>query len=236
MKWLRALCYLVACTIVFMLATSLTIRFLLTDLSTVPCPDVIGLDYEEAKRTADLAGLSLVATKYEVKKDAPYNRVIAQKPDAATPVKTGRLITVILSDGPRLTTIPQFVGLSIDEAQAELQEKALPLKKIIYVPSDANKGKVLAQAPATGENILDKEGMVLIVGGREKRFFVMPDIAVGDVPSVIEELEKKQIKYATIPAGRPESLPRVPPRNRILPNTIFSEDSAIDLPINSNGG
>jgi eukaryotic-like serine/threonine-protein kinase len=235
MKWLKALLSLIACAVVFSLATSLTIRFLLTGESAVPCPDVIGLDYEEAKRAADLAGLSVIAVKYEVKKNVPYNRVLIQKPDAGTPVRAGRTVSVVLSDGPRPVTIPQFVGLSIDEAQAELEAKGLPLKEVIYVPAD-DVGKVVAQAPSSGENILDEEGMVLIVGGREKRFFVMPEFATGDVASVMDELDRKQIKYSLVPAGLPDNGKESAPKNRIMPRTIFNEESVIALPMQGNRG
>lgn len=235
MRWLKALLSLIACAIVFSLATSLTIRFLLTGESAVPCPDVIGLDYEEAKQTADLAGLSVIAVKYEVKKDVPYNRVLIQKPDAGTPVRVGRTVSVILSDGPKPITIPQLVGLSIEEAQAELEARGLPLSKVIYVPAD-DIGKVVAQAPPTGENILDEEGMVLIVGGREKHFFVMPEFATGDMASVLDELDRKQIKYALAPTGLPDNGKGAAPKNRILPKTIFNEDSVIDLPMQGNKG
>jgi beta-lactam-binding protein with PASTA domain len=235
MKWLKVLLSLIACAVVFSLATSLTIRFLLTGESAVPCPDVIGLDYEEAKRAADLSGLSVIAVKYEVKKNVPYNRVLIQRPDAGTPVRVGRTVSVILSDGPRPITIPQFVGLFIDEAQAELEAKGLPLKDVIYVPAD-NTGMVIAQAPSKGENILDAEGMVLIVGGREKHFFVMPEFATGDVASVMDELDRKQIKYSLVPAGLPDNGKESAPKNRILPRTIFDEDSVIALPMQGNKG
>jgi eukaryotic-like serine/threonine-protein kinase len=235
MRWLKALFTLIACAIVFGLATSLTIRFLLTSESAVSCPDIIGLDYEEAKRTADLVGLSVIAVKYEVKKDVPYNKVIVQKPDAGTPVRVGRTVSVILSDGPKPVTIPQFVGLSFEEAQAELEATGMPLKKVIYVPAD-DIGKVVAQAPSSGENILDEEGMVLIVGGREKRFFVMPEFTAGDMPSVLDELDKKQIKYALVPTGPPETAKGAAPINIVPPKAIFNEGSTIELPMQGNKG
>jgi beta-lactam-binding protein with PASTA domain len=235
MRWIRALFCVIACAVVFVLSTSLTIRFLLTDKSTIPCPDMTGLDYGDAKRTASDAGLSALAIKYEVRKDVPYSRVISQKPDAGTPVRVGRIVSVILSDGPRLTTIPHFVGLSVEEAQSELQARGMPLKQIIYVPSDGI-GRVLAQAPPTGENILDEEGMVLIVGGRERRFFMMPEISAGDLASIIQELEKKQIKYSFAPAELPETGRGIAQKNRILPRTVFGEDSIIELPANGHGG
>lgn len=227
MKLLKILACFVAAVVVFVTATSVTIGFLLRDESTVACPDVIGLDADEARSVAAQKGLSLAITKYEKKKDVPYDRVLAQVPDAAIPVRAGRAISVIVSDGPRTTEIASYVGLSLEEAQAALQEKGIVIKKIIYVPSEAV-GKVLAQIPASGQNILDEEGMSFIVGGRQKRFYVMPDIAAEEYPSAIEEMDKKQIKYSAASGGPFGWFKRTAPAS-ILPKTIFSDDQVLEI-------
>ena len=107
------------------------------------------------------------------------------------------------------------------------QEKGIVIKKIIYVPSEAV-GKVLARIPASGQNILDEEGMSFIVGGRQKRFYVMPDIAAEEYPSAIEEMDKKQIKYSAASGGPFGWFKRTAPAS-ILPKTIFSDDQVLEI-------
>jgi hypothetical protein len=236
MKWLKALCGVVAFFLVLILSTSLTIRLSLKDAPIVPCPDLAGLDYEDAKRAGEEAGLGVIATKWEIKKDVPYSRVLAQVPDASVSVREGRTISVILSDGPKPTTIPQLVGLSIEEAQGELEARGMPLKKILYVPNTAV-GTVMAQSPAAGTGILGEGGMVLVAGGREKRFFVMPEITPNDVASILEELDKKEIKYNLTPVGLPDVIREMGPKaTRMIPRIVFSGDAAIELPAGSAGG
>jgi serine/threonine-protein kinase len=220
--------------LVFITATSFTIGLLLKDESTVTCPDVTGLDVEEAKRVADRVGLSVLVIKYEIRKDVPYNRILVQKPDASMPVKLGRTVSVVVSDGPRPVAFPSFVGLSLDDAQKALGENGMRVKKVIYVPSD-DAGTVLAQVPGSGENIPDEEGVVLIVGGLEKRFFVMPDITGVDFASVVQELERKHMKFTIIPASPAEAGKTPVSKGRILPRTIFSDEQMLEIPI-SNGG
>jgi eukaryotic-like serine/threonine-protein kinase len=227
MRLLKPFLYFAAAAIVFVVATSVTIGYLLRDESTVTCPDVTGLDAEEARILAAQKGLSLLVTKYEKRKDVPYNRVLTQVPDAAIPVRSGRTISVIVSDGPRTTDIPSYVGLSLEQAQAALQEKGVAIKKIIYVPSEAV-GIVLAQVPGSGQNILDEEGMALIVGGREKRFFVMPDIGSNEYATAVEEMDKKQIKYSVTPSGPLDWIKRTPPLS-IPPRTVFSDDEVLEI-------
>jgi serine/threonine-protein kinase len=230
---LKYLLYFVAACIIFVFATSLSIKLLLEDTSTTACPDIVGLDIDDAKMAAADKGLSVHIMKYERKKDVPYNRVLVQKPDPAMPVKAGRTIAVILSDGPRLIDVPSFVGMTLQEAQTALPRQNIKLKRIIYVPSDSQ-GKVLAQAPNSGQNILDEDGMTLIVGGREKRFYVMPDITTVDSRATLYEMEKKQIKYEVI-GPRPEGYGRIVLASATLPRTIFSEDDVLEIRMTTGG-
>jgi beta-lactam-binding protein with PASTA domain len=233
MKWMKAFLYFAAGVVVFVTATSITIGYLLRDDSTVTCPDVTGLDVEDARSVAAHKGLSLVITKYEKKKDVPYNLVMAQVPDPSIPVRSGRTLSVIVSDGPRATEIASYVGLSLEEAQAALREKGIGVKKIIYVPNEAV-GKVLAQIPASGRNILDDEGMSLVVGGREKRFFVMPDIASEDYTAAAEEMDKKEINY-TVGTGGPFGFLRKEAPTSVPPKTVFGDDQVLEIRANAGG-
>jgi serine/threonine-protein kinase len=231
MKWLKLASCFVAAVLVFVAATSLTIRFLLRDESTVACPDVTGLDAEEARVLALQKGLSLLIAKYEKKKDVPYNKIIGQVPDAAMPVRIGRTISVIVSDGPQPVEIASYVGLSLEEAQAALQEARIPLRRVVYVPS-GTVGKVVAQVPGAGQNILDDQGISLIVGGREKRFFVMPDIKNEEYAAAIEEMDKKQIRYSvsspTSSGGPLGWIGKTAPVS-IPPRTVFSDDQIVEI-------
>jgi beta-lactam-binding protein with PASTA domain len=228
MKWLKFFSCLAAAVVVFAVATSVTIKFLLRDESTVACPDVTGLDAEEARILALQKGLSLLITKYEKKKDVPYNLILAQVPDAAMPVRLGRTISVIVSDGPQAVEIASYLGLPLEEAQAALREKGVPVKRIVYVPSEVV-GTVLAQVPGAGRNILTEEGMSLIVGGREKRFFVMPDIGSEDQAAAMEEMDRKRIKYSVSPPGGSFGWTGKNAPASIPPKTVFSDDQVVEI-------
>lgn len=233
MRWMRLLLYAMACVVVFVLATAFTIRLLLLDEPTVTCPELTGLDVEEAKILAAQRGLPLIVGKYEKRKDIAYNRVVVQKPDAGVPVRVGRTVTVILSDGPMLADIPIFVGLSFEAAQAALQQQGMKLKKVIYVPI-GSVNRVVAQVPDAGENILDEEGIVLIVGGKGKRFYVMPEVAPGDYAAAVQEMDQKQIKHAEASAGRPDGSGSGVKTN-VPPRAIFREDETLELQVTGGG-
>lgn len=234
MKLLKVLLYVLGSFLVFVFVTSLTIGLLLKDESSIACPDITGLDLQEAKRLAEQNGLSLLIVKYERKKDIPYNRVLVQKPEPSMPVKKGRAVSVVISDGPKPMNIPALLGRSMEEGETLLREQGIRVKKVIYVPS-SNTGKILAQVPGSGENILDEEGMVLIVGGREKRYYVMPDITTVDYAAVVDEMDKKQIKYTLAYGDRAEMLTKGRLQATIPPRSIFNEDDLLEIRMNGGG-
>jgi serine/threonine-protein kinase len=234
MKLLTLLLYALAASAVFVLAASFTIKVLLTDESTVACPDLTGLDVGEAKQLAAQKGLSLIIGKHETKKDVPYNRVLFQTPDPAMPVRAGRTVTVVLSDGPVPVIIPAFVGLSLEEARGTLADRGMKLKQVIYVPG-GNTDRVVAQAPGSGENILNEEGMVLFVGGRSRRFYVMPDVAAGDYRGMFQEMEERHITHTVPSTGLPDGVGARALKWNIPSRTIFTEDDVLELQTTSGG-
>ncbi len=90
--------------------------------------------------------------------------------------------------------MPVVVGKSLEEARATLDEKKLILDRIITVPS-AKTGKILAQMPAEGMEILQDSKVTLVIGGEQMAYFFMPDTGKMDVTELAEELELKNIKY-----------------------------------------
>ena len=178
--------------------------------------------------------MSLIIGKYETRKDVPYNRVLFQTPDPAMPVRAGRTLTVVLSDGPVPVIIPEFVGLSLEGAREALADHGMKLKKVIYVP-DGNANEVVAQVPGSGENILDKEGMVLFVGGRSRRFYVMPDVVAGDYGALVQEMEDKRIKHALTSTGLPDGPGKGALKCSIPSRTIFTDDDVVELQATSGG-
>ena len=228
MRFFRLVLYAAAAVLVFVLATSFTIRLVLLDEPTVTCPELLGLDVEEARSLAAQRGLPLEIAKYEKRKDVAYNRVVLQSPDAGVPVRPGRTVTVILADGPMMAVIPAFAGLSLDAAGAALQQQGMKLKKVIYVPGgEAN--RVLAQAPESGENVLDPDGVVLIVGSRVKWYYVMPEIAPGEYAAALREMDAKHIEHDEELSGRAGSPGAGAVKTSVPPKAIFREDEGVEL-------
>jgi len=90
--------------------------------------------------------------------------------------------------------VPGVIGKSLEEAKAVFDEKKLILDKIITVPSSKT-GKIIAQMPTEGTEILQDSKVTLIIGGEQKAYFFMPDTRKMDITELAEEMELKKIKY-----------------------------------------
>ncbi|MHB8109520.1 MAG: PASTA domain-containing protein [Syntrophorhabdaceae bacterium] len=229
MKLIKILFYLFAPIVVFGLATYLTISLLLTFQKTTVCPDVRGKTVENARELVRKQGLSLVVLRYERRNDIPYNHITVQKPDANISTKKGRVVYVIVSEGPELMKTPGFIGLTVEEAQRQFGEKHLVLEKTIMVPN-VRIGKVIAQIPDEGSDILEYGKVTLFVGGESRSYFLMADTKNISYNELADELEAKGIKYK-VNYARSDNPGKGGIDYSILPRTLFNSTEEIVINI-----
>ena len=226
MSWLRALLYFFVFVVVFALAGYVTMKVLIREEGTVACPDTVGKELSDARRLAEAKGLSVVVSRYEKRKDIPYNYVISQRPEPSMPVRTGRILSVVVSEGPLLVSIPLLTNHTLTYAETTLKERYILLKKTLFVPQ-GTAGTVVAQVPKSGRNIVDEGGMTLFVAKSRKRYLLMPDLAGKQVTEVIGELEAKQIKHNITYLERPGQPAKIVLQTSVPPRTLFREDDTL---------
>ncbi|HVN96079.1 MAG TPA: PASTA domain-containing protein [Syntrophorhabdaceae bacterium] len=225
---IRLLLYVLTPVLVFILSTYFTISLVLKTQQTTVCPDVRGRTVDEARVMVRTSGLSLSVLRYERRNDVPYNHITIQKPEANINTRKGRIVYVIVSEGPELLKTPGFVGQSLEDAQVTLQEKKLTLEKIISVPHTRG-GKVLAQIPAEGTEVLEQSGVTLIVGEEPKAYYLLPDTRNMNPGDLTDEMDAKKIKYKTNYV-RDDRAARGGFDISVAPRTIFT--SADEITIN----
>ncbi len=230
MKLIKIAFYVVAPILVFGLSTYLTISLVLKFQQTTICPDVRGKTVEDARELVRKQGLALVVLRYERRNDVPYNHITVQKPDANISTKKGRVVYVIVSEGPELMKVPAFVGLSPEEAQQVFSEKHLVLEKTVTVPH-AKAGKIIAQLPAQGSDILEYGRVTLFVGSPPRSYYLMADTKNINYNELADELEAKGIKYRINYARGDQTAPRGGIDYSILPRTIFNSTEEIVINI-----
>jgi beta-lactam-binding protein with PASTA domain len=236
MRWKRLFLYTGTVIGVFLLSGYFTVSILLKTGETVICPDIRGKNVDEAKQLVQKKGLSLSVTKYERRNDVPYNHITVQKPEANISVRKGRIVLVMVSEGPELIQVPKLLGHSIEAAEEILKGIKLKVEKTIFVPGE-KAGKVIVQIPKDGEDVVEgKNGVILFVGATEKKLYMMPDIKGLDLSELANELDKKGIKYrATYARSNFFFRSNSTLETSVPPKTIFKGDDEIEIRV-PNGG
>lgn len=112
--------------------------------------DVRGYSVQDAQRTLQSMGFAVtVLRKYD---NSPKDNVIDQRPAAGTKVRQDSRITLVASNGPLPVTVPNFVGLSLDDARALAAKQGLTLDAsqraaVNGVPADT----IASQNPSAGQ-------------------------------------------------------------------------------------
>ncbi len=235
MNWKKGLLFTLLPFFIFFVSVYFTIDLLLKAADNVVCPDVRGKTVDEAREIAKQTGLPLVVLRYENRSDVPYNHITLQKPEANIPIRKGRIIHVIVSEGPKLTEVPNLTGLTIQEAEETLREKNLEVGKIIRLPH-SKEGKIITQLPKGGEKTLEKKEVTLFVAENEPKYFFLPDVKDLNLWDIQDEMDAKQLKYKILTlTSDGKMIQESTLRLSLPPRTIFKGDDEILIYINGGG-
>jgi len=114
----------------------------------VPVPDVTGKTFDDASQQLTGAGFT-VARADDFSDTVDSGKVIGTDPPANQGANRGSQVTVHVSKGPEMVTVPNLVGLTLDAAQAKLQGMGFEVDTQSYLPGRL----VRAQSPAAGASV-----------------------------------------------------------------------------------
>ena len=115
---------------------------------STPVPNAVGLAETEARERLVAAGFE-VETR-EVFSEREPGTVVSQSPSAGADAEDGATVTLEVSKGTGLVDVPNVVGLSQADAEAELSSAGLEAN-VVDVPSAEPEGTVVAQNPTGGQ-------------------------------------------------------------------------------------
>ena len=84
-----------------------------------PLPDFVGAPLTQAQAAATAGGYSINPTA-STDTSQPAGTIVQQSPLAGTPITAGEVVTVYVSPGPQMVTVPDVTGLSANEATQQL--------------------------------------------------------------------------------------------------------------------
>ena len=201
---LRKLLFLVVALACGLISAALTLR-IVRNSQTTSTPNLAGRSLAAATNEAAQRRLRVKVTGRKNHAKIGVGRVIEQDPPPGTSIKENRTLRVVLSMGPRKTTVPDVQGQALRSARLRLESMGVPIRRIIEAPSVLAEDTVLVQAPEAGvvENL--GEGVLLVIAKNgSMRDYVMPDLigkSMGDIARAFESrgFVPPQIRYKSYP-------------------------------------
>ncbi|MDA0171121.1 PASTA domain-containing protein [Solirubrobacter taibaiensis] len=175
---------------------------------TTAVPDVVGGEEEAAVQALRDAGFKTKVER-EYSDSVPEGTVISTSVPAGRQATKGRTITVTVSRGQELVTVPGVVGNTSSGANDVLKAAGLG-SKITEQESSEAPGTVLEQNPAEGTNLPPGATVNLVVAKERPE---IPDVSSGNptIEEATQTLEEAGFKVKTTdrPSADPNLIGRV---------------------------
>ncbi len=129
--------------------------------------------------------------------------IIAQEPTPGARVRRGRLVNLIVSEGPPVRLVPDLAGKTPRAASIALSQLDLKTGKSLTVPSLAvPAGEIIGTRPARGESPGSSGAVdLLISGGPRREVYLMPDLIGLDAEDAGSRLRAAGIEVASGASG-----------------------------------
>lgn len=176
-------------------------------------PPVTDQTQEQATRTLEAAGF--VVTPQEAFDDkVPEGWAVSTDPKAQQQAPKGSEVTLFVSLGPKMTTVPSVVGRTKDDAAAALKDAGFVVGDPEYEYSDtAPKDEVLASDPAGGDEVRHDSTVTLTVSNGPAPVEI-PDVVGMTLDDAQSELAAAGLDV-TVEHGRSDDVKK---------NEIFKQD------------
>lgn len=124
------------------------------DVSTGPglieIPNVIGDDYEIAKKQLEALGLKVAEAQF-VDSEAPAGEILASDPPAGQEVEPGTTVTLRVSQGR--IVVDNYTGLTEEEARQKIEDLGLSVRVSYRDSITEPEGTVVDQNPGPGSSL-----------------------------------------------------------------------------------
>ena len=190
-KWIAII---LSCIIAFIGAMCITLFALNSGkIKDVALPNFVEMTLEEAKTAAAEAGL-LIETEEDFHIEIEAGKIISQDPiyQENYTVKDGSTVKVVISKGQELVKVTKVVGKKRDEAIKELKELGLVAEVIEENSDEVEKGYIIEQDIAEGEEILKGSTVKIKVS------MGIEQVEVPDLTGMTEDEAKKALSDAKL--------------------------------------
>ena len=163
-----SLVYLVSIAAGFALSY-LVVAFVVFPSGVIPkdvkVPNVTGLMFDEAIQRLAQAGFKGEQGEQRFNNSAPKMTVLEQSPPPGAREGIGNPVTLVISGGQRVVSVPIVTGMTKIEAQAVLEKDGFDVGDATESSSNAPRGTVIATRPAAGAQVSVPSTVSLVLSG-----------------------------------------------------------------------
>lgn len=168
---------------------------------TVEVPNLTGKSPIEANKLLADKGLYLKIEGDDYDPVVTPGNILRQDVPGGNTVRERRGIKVVVSKGPRITSVPMLVNEPLVNAEPLLIQKGLKISRVILVHSDLiEKDRVISQKPVPDEPVSDHIQVIVSLGPYEK-LYTCPDFKGLSVQQAQELIKKMNMKVNTEAEG-----------------------------------
>ena len=191
-----SLVYLVSIAAGFALAY-LIVAFVVFPAGVIPrdvkVPNVTGLSYDEAVQRLAQAGFKGEQGEQRFNNSAPKMTVLEQSPPPGAREGIGNPVTLVISGGQRIVSVPVVTGMSRAEAQAALEKEGFDVGEATESPSNSPRGTVIGTRPAAGAQVSVPITISLVLSGGAAAV-QMPSLVGRDVDGARQTLSQLGVR------------------------------------------
>jgi serine/threonine-protein kinase len=210
MRWRTSvrtsLLYLVSIVAGFTLAW-LVVAFVVFPAGVVPrdvkVPNVTGLMFDEASQRLAQAGFKAEQGEQRFSNSAPKMTVLEQSPPPGAKEGIGNPVTLAVSAGQRMVTVPTVTGMTRIEAQVLLEKDGFDVGDVGEANSNAPRGTVVGTRPAAGAQVgvPSSVGLILSRGAAPAQMPGLIGRDLADARQVLTQLGVRDVEVVYDPTG-----------------------------------
>ncbi len=130
----------------------------------VEVPSVLGQSESSARTELEDAGFEVAVTQAP-SDDTDEGLVSSQSPSAGTEAGQGSTVSITISTGPQLVTVPDVIGETLSSARAQIRDEGLrPSTSCEEVIDPGQLGIILQQNPGGGSQASPDSTVTIVVG------------------------------------------------------------------------
>lgn len=203
-----------------------------TEAAINKMPDLVGLDEEEAIKELDALKVAYVIER-DYTELYDEGKVAEQSISAGSVLTEDDKVTLVISKGKKMATVPDVVSKSADEAKSILEAAGFKVEIDEEYDEEVEEDKVVSQSPDANASAAEGSSVTIVVSkGKEVKVAKVPDLKKKTVTEAESALSEVNLKLGNVTQEYSDSVKEGQVISQsIAAGTEVKEETSIDITI-----